>query len=90
MRPVEPTSARPAEKPTAETVTTTFRTADGEVLTIRIDRREGKAWAAFSGETPKPDLTRYGAWRYRLPDYTAKDLTPGPEDLVEKAAAPQP
>ena len=84
----------PTEKPTADTVTTTFRTADGDVLAIRIDRHDGKPWANFSGEsgtsTPKLDLARFGSWRYRLPDYTAKDLTPGPEDLVEKPAAAAP
>jgi hypothetical protein len=99
----------PAILPDADTVVTTLHAFDGEVLTIRIDRRNGKSWASFTAETEavptaapnapapagQPDPAqevrntqeRTAAWSYRLPDYSAKELTPGVDDLTEKPPA---
>ena len=88
----------PAEPDTGTaSVTTIFKSFDGEVLAIRVQLRDGRAWASFAAslETASPSTeasqrikefqSRYGGWSYRLSDAGAKELAPAPEDLFEPA-----
>ena len=87
-------AADPAATPT---VTTTLRSFEGEVLSIRISRRDDQSWASFSatleGANRSPEAARrvaelqarYQGWSYRLPESAARELAPTPDELTEPA-----
>ena len=88
----------PAEPDTGNaSVTTIFKSFDGEVLAVRVQLRDGNAWASFAASletaSPSPEASqrikefqsRYGGWSYRLSDAAAKELAPAPDELVEPA-----
>ncbi len=86
----------PDAPPTA--VTTTLRSFEGEVLTIRILRQNGRSWANFSATTEGKNISpeaaqrtqntqaRFAGWNFRLSDAAVKELAPSSDDLIEGGA----
>ncbi len=91
VAPLEPNAPPPA-------VVTTLRSFEGEVLTIRISRRDGRSWVNFAasseGKATSPEAeqrikdaqAKYDGWSYRLSDAAVKDLAPSSDDLMEIGA----
>lgn len=72
-----------------ETARATFTTFDGLAVTVGVQGN----WAHFSaaGEDPEVDdiSGRLGRWRYALPDYKIRDLSPMLEQLLASENAEQ-
>ncbi|MEI6558975.1 MAG: DUF4340 domain-containing protein [Rhodospirillaceae bacterium] len=89
----EPADAR------AAAITTTLRSFEGEVLTIRVVRRDGHPWASFTiareGAAASPEAAerigesqaRHAGWSYRLSEAAAAGLAPSADTLTEPPPA---